>query len=953
MFKLKTVLADAMGEAELSAELKSLRTQAIDNGMSEKQARRFAAGVALDELRGRDRKINLYPLFESWATHGNKRWLSPLPEIFHLYEKLLKFQGPIHILRPFIDLLIEVSEQDIDPSSFMKFVVLKRLNDDFNWRHWERNHIESLKSIVKLLVQMRSQAPFDREKLGDSQLALARDVVLVKYVGQPLSLFPHQILSDELLMGAYRQAWSRLSLNHFFSIYFLKINLLPLTYHFSGKFELSHLIALVEQIPEIEHAFETYFPPDVFSFSAKTLDINLYDKDFQKSLRQRKNKGFRNLHFFTELNSYLKIISALLRTRSGIYLSGFYARSLNKFKDPVIAKSLAELIEVLNDHGGKHIYLWHSRKLMSMEKAAHPDYIELIRQNGGADPQYPVVAEIFVDPEVRIERESIVNIANQLGLQIDAPVTSASNLLRAYIQKNPQTEPTIMRWRDEVVSGRDRDWDKERLLEYDELQGGSALHKLLLNWIMKGLEDSYKSNSFQKLFDDYKSVPKQPFPKLIHRFAQPVYESRTLDSFQEQEIRKQLDLDPVQKLWKHIVQNQNLNLNQISGEINRLSINLNKPISEAKNKILEIEQNLLGKDLPTETLAKLSKEKLKTEKSLNMLNVQKELFENAMDQFDSFKDAEKLILGLFFAGYFAYGYENSFCQLMMGLIVKNYQNQPAIKNQIDYLTEDVAFELITFEQLKKIITTLDTLRHAFGQDDLFMKLPESLTLLLRPFIKTKTKELTFENRDTAFQKLFQINKLLAIRSKWQSIIEKSSEKLAQQNEYQIFVSKAVLDAYYGDMGAVCLSGYPHAIKFPNFFNVRLVDLAQKTIVGNAVMVIAKNRHRSSNIVKFLQVFGINPLDSFLKNKSQAQQLQLYLEFKKLFEQLAHHLKIPIVLSGGNKWGILSNRHDFLELIIKYEIANGSVFVNNVLGTSIYYDDTQFSNGILIKTKSKE
>jgi hypothetical protein len=270
MFCFKTILDNSLDEIELSADLKALRKQAVVNGLSEKQACRFAAGVALDELRGSTKKINLYPLFESWVLHGNKRWLSPLTEIFHLYDKLLKFNGPVQIIRPFIEVLTEVSDQGIDPASFMKFVVMKRLKDDFNWRQWEIKHIPSLKLILNLLLRLKTAAPFDREKLGDKHLSLSRDVVLVKYVGQPLALFPEAILSDELLTTAYRQAWSQLSLDHFFSIYFLKINLLPITYHFSGKFEISHLTALIQQMPEIESAFETYFPSFIYTEETKS-----------------------------------------------------------------------------------------------------------------------------------------------------------------------------------------------------------------------------------------------------------------------------------------------------------------------------------------------------------------------------------------------------------------------------------------------------------------------------------------------------------------------------------------------------------------------------------------------------------------------------------------------------------------------------------------------------------
>jgi hypothetical protein len=608
----------------------------------------------------------------------------------------------------------------------------------------------------------------------------------------------------------------------------------------------------------------------------------------------------------------------------------------------VIAQNLAQLIESLRDQGGKHIYLWHSRKLLSMEKVAQIEYLALIIENDGIDPDYPDVVNIFRDPAESFEFMNMTSLAQQLGLSEVLSNTSADSLVLAYVQKYPNSAEALMRWRDEVISGADRDWSLEMIKAYDQLEKGSAVHKLLLSWVIKGLAGHYKSDSFEKLNLDYGTVPKQAFPKLTHRFAQPVYEAGNLNAFQEQEVRNQLDLKPVQLLWQSVVSKETPALPQIKIELNKLSINLNQPITEAKNKLLGLQQNSDSAEP-----AQLQK----VQRTIKALEFQKQILEQGISAFDSLKDQEKIILGLFFASQFSHGYGESFSQLMISLIIKHYQRHENLKNQIQFLNDDIAFDLMNFNQFQKIIMMIETVRHIFNHDDEIQKIiSDQLTQILIPLIKAKQKEITVESCDISFQKLFQVNKLLSFRSKWQAIVEKSLEKLEKQNEYQISVSKTILDAYYGDMGAVCLSGYPQVIKKSHLYNLRLIDLKEKTIVGNAVMVLAKNRLRHPRIDKFLQVFGINPLESLLKGKSQSLQLHLYLQFRKVFENLAAHLKIPIVLSGGSKWGILSNRHDFLDLILAYEKGKGSTEVQNVLGVSVYYDDIYFSNGILLHTK---
>ena len=112
-------------------------------------------------------------------------------------------------------------------------------------------------------------------------------------------------------------------------------------------------------------------------------------------LAARRKKGFKSYDFITEIKSYLKIITSLLNTESGLYLCGFFARKVSQAKDPIIAGSLARLVEIVNDRGGKHIFIWHTMRLLSRKKADQPGYLSFVEENNGCDPGYPRIDRII------------------------------------------------------------------------------------------------------------------------------------------------------------------------------------------------------------------------------------------------------------------------------------------------------------------------------------------------------------------------------------------------------------------------------------------------------------------------------------------------------------------------------------------------------------------------------
>jgi hypothetical protein len=70
------------------------------------------------------------------------------------------------------------------------------MRDDYNWRKWQENHLEALQLIADSIYSIKDRPPFNQEHLGSGKTRLARDIVLVKYIGRPLAVVVDFLLGD-------------------------------------------------------------------------------------------------------------------------------------------------------------------------------------------------------------------------------------------------------------------------------------------------------------------------------------------------------------------------------------------------------------------------------------------------------------------------------------------------------------------------------------------------------------------------------------------------------------------------------------------------------------------------------------------------------------------------------------------------------------------------------------
>jgi hypothetical protein len=253
---------DSLNEA-LPDNLKSkaFRSKITSSKSNKSAVIPFLAAVKIDLKRRKP--IGLLDLFNTWLELGNKYWLNPMDKergLGVLEEVLFKYQGDVQVLSPFITLLIMIVKNGISPRSFIEYVILPRMYQDYDWRKWQEKHLEAFQIVADLIDSIKERPPFNQEHLGSGKTRLAKDVVLVKYIGRPIAQFRLQELHDSAMLENYISAWQKISLQDPLCLYFMRNNALHFFYSMSGRIDMVQLVAIVEQLPAIEQSFTSAFP---------------------------------------------------------------------------------------------------------------------------------------------------------------------------------------------------------------------------------------------------------------------------------------------------------------------------------------------------------------------------------------------------------------------------------------------------------------------------------------------------------------------------------------------------------------------------------------------------------------------------------------------------------------------------------------------------------------------
>jgi hypothetical protein len=801
----------------------------------------FLAEVKVD--LNRKKPIGLFNLFSAWLEFGNKYWLNPMDRengLGMLAEILFKYQGDINELSVFIRLLIQAARNRISPRSFAEFVILPRMRDDYNWRKWQENHLEALQIIADAIYSLKDCPPFNQEHLGSGKTRLARDIVLVKYIGRPLAQFKLQDLRDSAMIEKYISAWQKITLKNPLILYYIRINIMRFIYLMSGNIDLIQLITIIKQLPLIEHSLSTVERKGHLKIE-NIESICLYDYDIENALNARKQRGFLSIDFVTEIKAYLDIIQAMLKKASAVPLCSYYAGLLKRHKDPYIAETLSRLVLVINNRSGMHVYKWHTRKLLGIPRDRMQAYLDLINTHHGCDPEYPEIHILFRDEEQARQDFEMEDILIHLDLRqqlsaMGADKVSFRQVLNAYIKEHPETGSVVADYQRQMLEGSEHQWTEEFIQQLDDISDPDKrmyLHLLLLRSVIRGIGTGYslprKSSSFAGLFAEYGSVKTQPKINVKTDFIMPIIPFFNSSADHDTLARKEVNLVMVEKVWNMLCATETLNTGNILTYINKWSMELDIPLENALNERNDLE--IMLKDATDKEITeKARKEIAKQVKTTDALRRKKQDYETLMGGFNSLNDKQQFVIALVLAGA-AGRTDEEFTAYATGLLLQRYKTSESISSRLSFLQDDICVDVLSYQQFDYLLNFLETLFFTLREDQEIINLLKEDTVLqeiLGPYLITKKKDVTLDALDAAAKKMTGYAGMQAERAKWQGTLNKMEQKDEKYfHSMQIYTSKTFMDSFYGDMGGICLSRYPEQILHPGFFVQRLTDNTEK------------------------------------------------------------------------------------------------------------------------------
>jgi hypothetical protein len=260
------------------------------------------------------------------------------------------------------------------------------------------------------------------------------------------------------------------------------------------------------------------------------------------------------------------------------------------------------------------------------------------------------------------------------------------------------------------------------------------------------------------------------------------------------------------------------------------------------------------------------------------------------------------------------------------------------------------------EQASMVADAVDALCAACAADKAVTKAladaGDELAAALHGSSRVKGGAASAESMDAALRRVSAFARITAETAKWRDLLAKFSADKPDRRDFTLRTSRSFIDAYYGDMGGICLSGYPELILRPGVTVCRLWDEEEKRIRGMCLFVLSAGPVRSAGMGKFWYAFAFNPLRSLMRGMGSMELATLYLGFRASAEEVSRQSSLPVLVPGiGPKGmsthGIVSNDGTFGTLVANYELAAGSPHVPDARGFELYYPKSSYANALVI------
>ncbi len=606
--------------------------------------------------------------------------------------------------------------------------------------------------------------------------------------------------------------------------------------------------------------------------------------------------------------------------------------------------------------------MWHIRKLIHFSSTARKEYIQFIIDHNGIDPDYPDIRLAFTHPDESSDSNYLLSVAKSLKIPVEKlgyPKTPLhyKSILNYYFETRPQEKEIFLDFKKEVSDGKDRFWKIDQLKTWDSL--GDILHPLLMKSVIRGLGTNFsqgiKSNNLRGLFKEYFIPRENPFA-IVNEFEMSEKELPTVDKFQVEEIKKKVNMSLIHSVLNPFLREEMVNVDGFIPFINRELMQIIQSLEQKQNEKFSIEEEIRKQqesgsiELTEKSLQDSVK---KIDKALQHIGEKKTYFEEVLESYPRLQEQEKFVALLVICGYISETGTDLYNYCIF-VILNRYIKEERLKEQWEFLREDIVLETLSLDQFGYLLNCIDLCKSLIQNDELIVQITKEndhkLHKLLKPYIITKNKKLTLDAIDAAIHKICSLGKLHSEKSKWIDILENSKMNLSKKlKPYKLYISKTSVDAYYGDMGGICLSAFPAEVQKDGFYVTRLIEKEEQMVVGMSLVVFTKSAIPSLNIRGYWAAFAFNPLSSLLSQLSYRNQLYLYLQYRKILENLSQTTGYPVVIVGRETLGIVSNHSAFRDLILHYETKKKipAKIVNDATGISLYYDEACYKKGLLI------
>ncbi len=916
----------------------------------------------LDESRVHKQKSGAIPLLEAVYAHGAPHWLDPVKAIMPLREIMFKMKAPPVADRGVFYVLTRVARAGISPAAFTTHIVLPRMGNDFEYRAWKSRHIWILDAIADILIDLRGQAPWNADQLGET--AILSDIALCKYVGRPLArLVGERFSGQEEHLNAWRDAWRTFTFKSPTFLSFMRRIVLPCLYRLSGRIDPEQLAPIARALAGLERSLGRRLNAMSPASAERFMQSAGLADTFEERIQKRLSDGLASLTIAKELRAYIELAAELSTLDAGLAVLGRVA-SISMQTDSGFMADAVTLAKIVVRTEGVAVIRWHLDALARLPAAQRSGFIQETRASNGINPGCMYLRNVdmgLAPPDSRtlgiklgLTPEMVEGIALRNG------GTVGINEVRSlYFKENIDAAGLYQQIASDISRGMDRKWTKEQLTRFD--RKGPAFHEMAIRSLIPGIGTGYSSQTlkatcFEELADKYIEASKGNTVELFTSINLPAEKpgGGDVEPAGRDAARARVAVDFLEAALKALTQKDG------DAECGFSFSELGKEAAVIRRK-LEIET---ARALQEEADARAKAEKSgmdanavplpRDDKVVRALTERLAIFDSLFDSMKEVppdkRDPRRFVAIVHACSYFAKQGDEACLAVVTGAATR-YSDNETVGRIVKRLRADAAPGFLGVEQCALLADAMDAILAAMAQDGpLLASLgteERNFAFLVKKTGKLRSSKLTFDSLDTAFRKVAGYSKITGETAKWRDLLSKLDHAKMIKRKFTIYGSRSSVDAYYGDMGGICLSAHPELVNRPGVIVGRLWDEQEQRIRGMCLFVYSQKGAASAGIGKFWYAFAFNPLRSLMRGMGTRELLALYMGYRTLAETLARKTKMPILLAGPGTYGLISNDGAFATLIKNYETAAGAKPVHDADGFNIYYPPSAFAESLLI------